>query len=236
MEYNDIFEQMIDEENLNSKAQHNKEVKKTIVKDYVKDKYGENHGTQWSKDEENILLKSIEDDKTINQIAIEHKRSNYSIHSKIVQIAKKMREEGKFNSKIYKIIKETKDDFHKKENNKNNLKSDINNNSNENKIMNEITEIKSILNVLIELEIKRNNIKKEDFSKLVENDLKKNKNKNKYFNENISDDFENSNFEWTDKILDKIKKNINDKDKLKDIRKKYNISKKKFKKKLGELI
>jgi hypothetical protein len=109
----------------------------------------------------------------------------------------------------------------------------------ESKLMTTINEIKSTLNVLVDLELKRLNITKSDFNKLVENDIKKNNKdsssiESKKQNEKtISSD--NNDFKWTDKILEKIKNNKDDKDKLKEIRKKYDIPKSIFNKKMEEI-
>ena len=73
----DLFEKMIDEEKSNKK-----ELKKNM--------YGENYGTPWSKEEETKLLNQIFEDKNIEQISAEHKRSQASIHYKILQIRREI--------------------------------------------------------------------------------------------------------------------------------------------------
>lgn len=129
----------------------------------------------------------------------------------------------------YKTNKEIqKKDGYKSYNN--NYNNNYNKNYNgESKLTSSINEIKSTLNVLVDLELKRLNITKNKFNDLVENDMKKNCGEITGKNNNI---IPNDKFEWTDKILEKIKVNINDKDKLRELRKKYNIPKSIFNKKI----
>jgi hypothetical protein len=109
----------------------------------------------------------------------------------------------------------------------------------ESKLMTTVNEIKSTLNVLVELELKRLNITKSDFNKLVENDIKKNSKDSssieskKQKEKSLSSD--NNDFIWTDKLIEKLKKFKDDKDKLKELRKKYDIPKSIFNKKIGEI-
>lgn len=181
-----------------------------------------NYGAPWTKEEEDKLLQEINENKTVDQISKDHKRSVGGILGKISTIAKKMHDNGKSRQDIEKTLKLLNKDMLNKAlfQNKEKQNGEVKKKKIEN-LLTSINEIKSTLNLLVELELKRNNMKRDDFAKSVENDMKK-YNKS---NEEILSSSDEDDFEWTDAILSKMKKHKDNKEKLKEIRKKHDISK-----------
>lgn len=234
-----LFEKMIDEE--------------TVVS---------NHGAPWTLEEEENLLKRVKENKTIDQISKEHKRTVGSIRGKLCNIAVKMHENASSISTILKTLKVlTNDDVEKalsREKFKKN-KQTIKLNTNSERL----AKIISIMNVLVSLELKRSGMTREEFLKLAkvdyENEIKKQlqndddknpaksesdsgsesksktKTKSKPKDKSDSESESEDEFEWKDNILDKIKKHINDENEIKNIKKKYNIPEDAIKQKIKEI-
>lgn len=74
------------------------------------EKFGENFGKFWSKEEDAKLLSLIEEDATIEEIANEHKRTTGSITSRLRVIVKRLHNDGKTNDEIKHMLKFLSDD------------------------------------------------------------------------------------------------------------------------------
>lgn len=118
-------------------------------------------GQLWSKNEEEKLVQSLIDNKTINEISVEHRRTNNAITKKIKQLAIKMSKDGKNKNEIKNSLKFVSDIvidniINKKENEikKKNKKyeNDIND------IKNCLFEIKNMLSLLVDNELKKKEI------------------------------------------------------------------------------
>ena len=189
----------------------------------------ENFGQPWSTDEEKQLLKLVKEGKTLYQISEEHQRSSGSIKSRLQKIAKEMYDSGKTKEEIKKLLKllnleEIEAGIYKQ------YKKPTNN---DNQLLKSMNEIKSILNLLVEIELKKNNMKREDFDKVIKNNEKKSIEQMIEVVSNDSEDDEEE-FEWQDSVLRIMKKYKDDPDKLRETRIKYEIPKDIFYKKVKE--
>lgn len=200
----------------------------------------ENCGKSWDKTEDEKVLKMIKDGKTLNDIALEHKRTLGGIRSRLNVIARDLHKHGMTIEDIQKKLRfvSTDDikiaiDYVKPEKNVNkNLTSDM---------INEIKEINKTLRLLLMIEIKKNKLDyNEIFSDLnngqFENIINKNISNN-YSNTtpDIIDDNNKNNDIFDDKLINKMMKYIDDKTKLKEIRIKCNISRDIFYSKVNTL-
>jgi hypothetical protein len=194
-------------------------MQKSVFEDMIDDESNTNHGTFWTKQEENNLLESIKENKSIDQISKDHKRSKGAIYGKLQQIATKMHNDGKSKDEIKKELKYLNDGMIEMATKKKTYPVK-NNNDEIQEIKKTLDEIKRDLSILVESELKRSNMKREDFG-----DLSKLSNKNS----------DKEHFEWTDKILKKIEKYLDDDEKLKSIRKEYDIPKSIYNEKVASI-
>ena len=146
------------------------------------DKYGENCGKLWSKEEENKLLQLIKENKSIDDISNEHKRTVGGIRSRLNHIARQMYDEHKTIPEIQKQLKILNIEQIEYAINKNKLKTNINTKKEKNKInvnkndnydelISLVKKLNSTINVLIEFELKRSKIDRNDFDILVNKDI-----------------------------------------------------------------
>ena len=201
-----------------------------------KEKFGENYGKAWTPEEEAQLLDSIAKNKDVEVIAKDLKRSPGSITGKLKNIAVKMNNDGKTLIEIMNATKITtfeikhliETDIYRKE--KINKTKAINKNIIIN-VMKEIVEalgtnckqnqndIINALNIYIK--------SKEDQNIIVEK-------KDENIDLKVVEEKETK-YVFDDKMLEKMKKYKDDKDKLKELRKKHEIPKDVFYEKINEL-
>jgi hypothetical protein len=117
-------------------------------------------GLLWTNEEEEKMLNEMKENKTIEYISEEHKRTTSAIYSRLKLIAEKMHNEGKMKDeikntlnllpieKINNVIDKKKKRIKKEKNIMNDIKKNL-------------IEIKNMLGKLIEIESKKNNIEKE---------------------------------------------------------------------------
>ncbi len=182
------------------------------------------HGAPWLADEEEKLLELIKNNKNIHEITEEHERTLGSIRSKLKYIGIKMYEKGetidsiikklKFIDKedLEKFINTRKDNKKKKE-----IKKDDTNTDNLSKILEIMKEMMNTMNILVSIEMKKNNLKLEDL------ELNKKNKEIKEDNEEDNNSEDDEEFIWKEKIIKKIIKHIDNKSKLEDLRNKYDI-------------
>lgn len=199
-------------------------------------------GFKWTNEEDKILLKLVSEDKTIDEIANEHKRTTGAIRARLYNHAYKLHKQNHSIDDIYNKLKLLNRDMLEKVINyrksiQNTIKEKKGNKNNYDLLI----KLNSIVNVLVEIELKRSKITKSNFDKLVANDISK-QNIFKYITNNDelprkleTNNNEEEEFIWKHKILIKIIKYIKNEDRLKILKEKYNIPEKAFNDKINEL-
>jgi len=189
----------------------------------------ENVGKPWSSDEEEKMIKALNNGKTFNEIATEHKRGIGGIKSRLKVVIKKLHDDGKTNEeikgkiKILSIADIQNVIIHTKSSNK---KQPISDNMYE-----EIHKIRETLQILMMIKIKKNNLNYDALLEEINNSGNSSENIEQEIQPDKVEDYfaqsepeEKTNEIFTVSLLKKMKKYIDDKSKLKEIRKEHNIS------------
>ena len=111
-------------------------------------------GSKWTEDEEKLLIKSISEDKLIDDIAKEHKRTSGGIRSRLRVIAVRMIEtEGKTIEEVSTILRMTPEEIEDAKNKRENMHK-IKTKTSTNKSETELDVLKDIREILLRMEAK----------------------------------------------------------------------------------
>lgn len=190
----------------------------------------ENRGKSWNKIEDEKLLKLIKNGKTLNDIALEHKRTRGGIRSRLNVIARDLHENGMTIKDIQSKLKFVSTDDIQIAINYVRPKKHPKENPNC-VLINEMKEINKTLQMLLMVEIKKNKL---DYNELLA-EINGNSlvNQSKFTHD--TDDLIIESDGFNGKLIDEIIECMDDKIKLKAIRIKHNISRDIFYKKVREL-
>jgi hypothetical protein len=147
---------------------------------YTKMEKKENSGTKWTKEEEEKLLKSIDNNKKLEDICEEHKRNVGGIIFRLKLIVYKLYNDGKTVDEIHNTIKllsveeinktiKTRENIKKKQEDSKNKKED--NLNQEQNLISVLNEIKNSLNLLVQIKLKKYNMQ-DEFNPLEEENFK----------------------------------------------------------------
>lgn len=98
------YNKLLTNKQMYSRQMQNKQSHFREIAEKNPEKYG-NCGASWTDKEEKQMLKSIDENKTIEQIAIEHKRTVGGIHARLKRIARDLYNDGKSVSQIHDKLK-----------------------------------------------------------------------------------------------------------------------------------
>ena len=111
-------------------------------------------GSKWTEDEEKLLIKSISEDKLIDDIAKEHKRTSGGIRSRLRVIAVRMIEtEGKTIEEVSTILRMTPEEIEDAKTKRENMHK-IKTKTSTNKSETELDVLKDIREILLRMEAK----------------------------------------------------------------------------------